>query len=251
MSTQFEPLKQKGLRPEVARTLREAIFEGLLKPGEQIPEVMIAAQLGISRSPLREALLTLEKEGLVEIKPHRGAFVRTMGSGEIQEILSLRFPLEVMALNLARENMTPQILEQLSHMYDDMMMLARRGDVRKSIEEEVRFHKAIWAATGHELLYETLVRICTPWFAFAEMVFGGRKIDPESVEVHHALIDFLAGATELSAVDCMRHHFSRTSPPLSDALKMFPGMTYAPADARNGCAAEVLSFTPREPHDDP
>jgi DNA-binding GntR family transcriptional regulator len=242
MATEFAPLKNRVLRPEVAKILREAIFGGKLKAGDQIQEATIANQLGVSRSPLREALLVLEKEGLIQIKPHRGAFVRNMSEKEMVEILSLRFPLEVIALSLARPKMTPEILEQLNKQFSEMHSLASEGNIHRMIGEEFAFHKTIWAASGHELLNETLVRLCTPWFAFAEITFGASKLDfSENAEVHQVLIDYLASRTTLSALECQQEHFRNVRPPLRQALKLFPELNFItslaspvrPEDGRN------------------
>jgi DNA-binding GntR family transcriptional regulator len=236
MSTQFAVLKNKVLRPEIAKSLREAIFEGKLKPGEQIQEANIAAQLGVSRSPLREALLMLEKDGLVEIKPHRGAFVRNLSEKEVGEILSVRFPLEVMALSLAQARITPGELGRLRFIFDGMRQSVKSGNVALMVEQEFDFHKSIWAASGNDLLSETLVRICTPWFAFSEITFTQAQLglsgQPESheidLEVHHILIDFLAGATNFSALECQLRHFSPMNRPLNEALILFPNFSPEP-----------------------
>ena len=189
---QIAPLKTKSLRSQVATTLREAIFNGVFNPGDQLQETALAAQIGVSRSPLREALLVLEREGLVTITPNRGAFIRTMTPEEMAEVLSLRFPLETMALRLARQRITPQLLVQLRQSFEALCELAQKREARTLIEREFWFHKAIWAASGHKLLNQTLVRICTPWFAFVEIVHGPSKLDfSADAESHRVLIEYL------------------------------------------------------------
>src|SRR5580692_11517563 len=76
------PVKRDGLRTEVAKSLREAIFNQSLRPGDQVREIEMATKIGVSRGPLREALLILQKEGLIEIRPNRGAFIRKMTNEE-------------------------------------------------------------------------------------------------------------------------------------------------------------------------
>ena len=87
----------------VARILRTEIFSGRLKPGEPMPERLLAEQLGVSRTPVREALFTLQSEGLVELTPNRGATVRMITAQDIVRIYSLRGVLESYA---AREAAT-------------------------------------------------------------------------------------------------------------------------------------------------
>jgi DNA-binding GntR family transcriptional regulator len=213
-------VRRDGLRTEVANSLREAIFNQSLRPGDQLREIELAAKIGVSRGPLREALLILEKEGLIEIRPNRGAFIRKMTNEEMAEIFTLRVPLETLALMRAKERMTEEMLERLRACFADMRALAKSGGIRRLVEVEFEFHKLIWAASGHALLNETLIRICTPWFAFAEVHYSPSKLDfSADVESHRPLLDYLAGATELSATECQRRHFSVTREPQNEFLK--------------------------------
>jgi DNA-binding GntR family transcriptional regulator len=208
---------------EVAGSLRRAIFNGSLCPGAQIRETEMATKLGVSRGPLREALLELQKEGLVEIKPNHGASVRIITSEEIAEIFTLRIPLETMALLCAKPRVTLQVLQSLEASYENMATSAKSGNLRQLVEEEFEFHQLIWQASGNALLNETLTRLCTPLFAFAGMVYKPFTEDlAGDVECHRPLIEFLAGTTVRSALECQRLHFSISREPLGGLLKQSP-----------------------------
>jgi len=101
------------------------------------------------------------------------------------------------------------------------------------LEQEFVFHKSFGAGSRNDLLYETLVRICTPWFAFSEITLTQAQLGlsghPEShqkdLEVHQILIDFLAGATNFSSLECQLRHFSPMNRPLNEALVLFPNFS--------------------------
>jgi DNA-binding GntR family transcriptional regulator len=216
-------VKRNGLRVEVASSVRRAIFSGSLKPGDQIRETEMAAKIGVSRGPLREALIELQKEGLVEIKPNHGAFVRVITSEEVAEIFTMRIPLETVALLCAKPRVTPRVLQSLETSYEKMAAAAKSDDLQRLIEEEFEFHKLIWAASGNSLLNDTLIRLCTPLFAFAGMVYKPFTENlAADVECHRPLIEFLAGTTERSALECQRLHFSIMREPLGGLLKQSP-----------------------------
>ncbi len=229
---QFAPLRDKSLRVGVAKAIRDAIFDGSLKPGEQIQEGAIAAQMEISRGPIREALLMLEKEGLVQIQPNRGAFVRNMSEKEMAEVFSLRFPLEVMALNLARPRTTHETLDRLESKFKEIRKQAKAKQIHRMVQEIFAFHRIIWETSGHDLLNETLVRICTPYFAFVKNFLNRPNLDfSAEVEAEQLLVDFLAGVSELSAVECLQRYFSIVQPPFVEALDLLSGLYPQPSSA--------------------
>src|SRR6266550_2914870 len=104
-----------GLRHEISDILREAIWTGVLRPGQRLSENWLAGEIGVSRPPLREAIRVLEQEGLVVSIPRRGSFVRTLAGQDISEIYTVRCALEGMAAELAMEAL-PHELERLDQM---------------------------------------------------------------------------------------------------------------------------------------
>src|SRR5438128_10096676 len=100
------PAARQTLGESVAGSLREAIFSGLIKPGNRIAQAQVAGELGVSQAPVRDALATLEREGLVERSINNGAVVTVLSPEDIEEICSLRISLEVLALRLALREIT-------------------------------------------------------------------------------------------------------------------------------------------------
>jgi DNA-binding GntR family transcriptional regulator len=225
VAVRLQPLRNKVLSPEIARTLREAIFNGVLKPGEPIVEATIAEQLDVSRSPLREALFALEREGLVEIRPRRGTYVRNLTDRQIAEIATIRLPLESLALELARRNVTAEGIAVLHKQLDLMIELAKQRRFRELVMAEFDFHKLIWDASDHKLLSASLESICTPWFAFFEITFTNAGFDFEaSARTHEVLLEYLKGQRDSSAEECYREHLSVLPKQVRDVLDEFRGL---------------------------
>lgn len=193
---------------QVANAIREAIYSGTLKPGEPLTEVALAARLNVSRGPLREAILTLEREGLVVVHPNRGATVRSLSPAELVEIMTLRQHLEVWALELARQRIEPGTLEDLKRVFAQMLTAAEDGSVREFTRQDLRFHRVLWEASGHQLLVQTLERISAPVFAFADIALSQVNFDCRRIaELHQPILAYLSGELEASPSEVMKELF--------------------------------------------
>jgi DNA-binding GntR family transcriptional regulator len=153
MDAKFEWLEQRTTTPDgVYRVLRAAILDGAVPPGGQLREARIAADLGISRSPLREALTKLEEEGLIVKIPFRGAFVVEVSAEDVAEIASLRLLVEPYAAELSAEALRgPQKLT-LMQTVDDLKRATQDHDIPASIDAHLRFHRLFYDLSGHRLL---------------------------------------------------------------------------------------------------
>jgi len=200
----FESPQFRGIRQEVSQILRRAIFDGLYEPGQQIYEAEVAKKLQLSRGPVREALLQLEKESLIVSVYNKGWFVIQLTPEQITEIISMRVVLEVLALKMARERVNSRIQES-------MLELFRKEDYTGAIQHDFDFHRAIWKIAGHAVLEESATRLTTPYFAFLKMlkIRTGFRMESfyEGLENHQAMLNYLAGETDKSAEWCVRNHF--------------------------------------------
>ncbi len=119
MEQRLSPIKldsYQPLREVVCESLREAIRKGILKPGERIMEIKLAEELGVSRTPVREAIRKLELEGYVVMMPRRGTYVADMSIRDINEIFEIRTALESLSNSLAAEHITEDELEHLQRL---------------------------------------------------------------------------------------------------------------------------------------
>jgi DNA-binding GntR family transcriptional regulator len=147
-------IAQRTTPTSVAHVLRNAILDGRLKPGSQLRETHLAADLGVSRAPLREALGILVDEGLVDKIPYRGAFVAEVSAEDIAEIASLRKRLEPYAIELALPRLTGSAHAKVTKALEDMTAGADNNDPTATIDAHMGFHRAFYELSGHKLLLD-------------------------------------------------------------------------------------------------
>lgn len=144
---------QRRTTPEgVYRVLRAAILAGSVPPGGQLREAHIAADLQISRSPLREALTRLEEEGLVVKIPFRGAFVVEVSAQDVAEIASIRLRVEPFAGELSMEALRGPERPLLLSTLEDLNRATRDNDIPAGIDAHLRFHRLFYDFSGHTIL---------------------------------------------------------------------------------------------------
>lgn len=129
------------------RSIKEQLLDGTLAEGTRLTEEQLASQLGISKSPVREALNRLEAEGLISIEARRGAYVREFSSKEISDLYDFREVLELHAISAAR--VTPELLEQMAASIERIRQFLASGEKARHIEEDLRFHALIADASGN------------------------------------------------------------------------------------------------------
>jgi DNA-binding GntR family transcriptional regulator len=148
------PLPQRTTPAYVANVLRNAILDGRLKPGGQLRETHLAADLGVSRAPLREALGILADEGLVDKIPYRGAFVAEVSADSIAEIASLRKRIEPYAIELALPRLVGSARASVTKALEAMTAGADNNDPAATIDAHMGFHRAFYELSGHKLLLD-------------------------------------------------------------------------------------------------
>ena len=135
------------LRDEVFNTLREKILKGVYKPGERLMEIHLADQLGVSRTPIREAIRMLEIEGLVKMVPRKGAQVAKISKEDLQDVLEVRKALDTLSVKLACERITEDEIKLLNNAEREFEKALASKDVREIAEADVAFHDVIHSAT--------------------------------------------------------------------------------------------------------
>ena len=125
----------KPLRDVVFETLRDAIIKQVLKPGERLMEIQLADEMGVSRTPVREAIRKLELEGLVVMVPRKGAYVAGVSMKDIHEVYEVRAALEMLAVSLAAERITDEELDALER------QVLRESEAEANADE----HSLVWA----------------------------------------------------------------------------------------------------------
>lgn len=144
------------LRDVVFNTLRQSILTGELKPGERLMEIHLADKLGVSRTPIREAIRMLELEGLVTMIPRRGAEVAQITEKNLKEVLEVRAALDALAVELACERITQEELEQLKKACDHFEEETKRGNANRVAQADVALHDIILAASRNDKLVQMI-----------------------------------------------------------------------------------------------
>lgn len=200
--------KARNLRGLVVQQLRESIMSGAYEPGSPLGEIELAERYGVSRGPVREALVTLEREYLVRSYPNRGFFVAALSEQEFDERIWLRTILEPLALRSARQRATPGELQVIRQHLEKLEAMAARQDQEGYVSSDYEFHVAIWQLCGQPLLAALLMQISAPVFVFEGIVADRyRRAGYDLVadaRAHGVILDYLCGKTELDAECCLR-----------------------------------------------
>ena len=144
------------LRDVVFQNLRQAILRGELKPGERLMEIQLANKLGVSRTPIREAIRKLELEGLVLMIPRKGAEVAEISEKSLREVLEVRRSLEELAIELACQRITPEELTALEEAENRFARAVEDGEVMAIAESDENYHELIYQATANDRLVQIL-----------------------------------------------------------------------------------------------
>lgn len=183
-----EPLGPTSLMEQISRVLKEAILEGILKGGEKLVEAELKEKFGVSRSPIREALRDLEKKGLVEIYPRKGAFVRPISSKDIKENFPVRAVLEGLAAKEALERFEPEQLLEMEKALRKMREAVQERDGRSYWEHHRLFHETFIQACGNQLLIGLLkdLRTHALWYRFSYQYY--QEDLASSLAIHESML---------------------------------------------------------------
>jgi DNA-binding GntR family transcriptional regulator len=189
----------KTIGQMVYAVLREAITNGAFAPGEWLRQESLAEAIGVSRIPVRTALLQLESEGLVTFHPHRGARVRTLSAAQIDEIYGLRVLLEAHALRLSMARMTP---DRLSRMQELAEQLDAEPEGAEFLDARVSFYREVYDAANNPLLVEMIEELR----GHVGRYLLGFRFDGHSHRRHASLVDYIRTGDLIAAETWLRSH---------------------------------------------
>jgi DNA-binding GntR family transcriptional regulator len=148
----FSQIRAVSLREQVVEQIRTAIIEGRLKPNDHIVEGYLTSQLGISRTPVREALILLEGDGLVVSHPHRGCFVRNFTTQDVDEVFSMRTTLENFAGEIIMDVLSESDYQHLEALIETQSNAINSGDYKNVRSIDMRFHRYLVDKSRHDML---------------------------------------------------------------------------------------------------
>ncbi len=200
------PLDHRTLHEQVTETVRKMIMDGRLPEGQRINEVELAAELGVSRTPLRETLRVLSTEGMVELIPRRGAFVPVVSLDEAMDMLEVMAVLEGLCARLVVERCSRRDMQRLHNLHERLERTAAQLEVDQYFRYNEQFHGLLQDAARNALLSETLVvvRRKVRRFRFQTLRVPGRLRD--SIAEHRGLLQALKERAPDEAERLMRAH---------------------------------------------
>jgi len=201
----------KNLDVKVSDRLRSMILERKLLPGEKIPQEKLAQELGISRTPLVNALKFLEKEKLIQSIPRRGFFVRLFTKQEMISIFELREVLEGLAARRAALNISDKEIEQLRSFFPSFQGLSDIKDIKAYAKEDRRFHNFLLDIGAKEFLKSILEAYNIIIYSYQVISSEGLVQSPnDSIQDHLAVIEAVSRRDAESAEKLMRNHLKKS-----------------------------------------
>lgn len=199
------------MHDQILPHLRRDIVENRWKSGERLSEPLLCKQFGVSRTPLRVALKTLEAEGLIRLVPHVGAVVTDPGATEIGETMEILIGLEQLAAIRVAQLKRQEILHDIRRIYQEMRLAARRGDASRYYELNNDFHLCIVRGTGNRSLVDLHEKVM--WHVHRERhrVNEIESVTVESAESHHDIVDAILAHRAEDAGRAMRKHLENVS----------------------------------------
>ena len=188
------------LRDVVFNTLRKAILKGELKPGERLMEIALAERLGVSRTPVREAMRKLELEGLVVMIPRRGAQVANITEKDLNDVLEVRIALENLSTENACMRMTEEQLEELWNAAKNFEATMAEGNLVKLAEADVAFHEVIYKSSDNRRLNQVLNNLREQIYRYRVEYLKDVESRKTLVEEHYAVYRALKARNQQQAV---------------------------------------------------
>ncbi len=182
------------LRDVVFKTLRQAILTGELKPGERLMEIHLANKLGVSRTPIREAIRQLELEGLVIMVPRKGAQVASITEKSLTDVLEVRLALEKLAVELACKRISYEQKEILKEKMLEFEQLAGTDDASLIARADVAFHDAIFESTGNMRLGQMVNNLAEQMYRYRFEYIKDRSGHEKLVSEHRLIYDAIIRA---------------------------------------------------------
>lgn len=187
----LEPVSRQATAAVIAQRVREGIADGRFPSGAQLGEAQLAAALGVSRGPVREALQRLIQEGLLRNEPNRGVFVEGLDADGIRDVYYARTILERAAAVRVLESKDQDAIDELERCFQEMKRASRKRDVAAEAHWDLEFHKALTAAAKSKRLTRMFETLLTE--TRIALISGGRamQLDETIIDEHRAILDAL------------------------------------------------------------
>ncbi len=207
------------LREVVFNNLRNAILKGQLKPGERLLENQLAEKLGVSRTPVREALRMLEQENLVELIPRRGAQVLDISADDIKNILEIRSALEVLSIRHACHNMSAEDIEELKKYNAIFEKAFEEKNYEEVATSDEKFHDVLFRSTGNSKLVSIINNLQTQVYRYRMAYLEVYETKTAVINHHRNIIQAVEKHDDVMGANVMEEHISHQTQVILQSLK--------------------------------
>lgn len=211
----------RPLREIVFETLKEAILKGEIEPGTRMMEVQLAERLGVSRTPVREAIRQLELEGLVMMVPRKGAYVAGLSTKDCMEVLEIRAVLEGLAAQLAAKRADDHEIKQLLDISKKFSDYAAKKDIQGLIDEDEAFHDTIYTASRNDRLIQLISSLREQVQRFRVAYISQFKRASDLVKEHQQILEAITKRNSVRAKTLSEGHITNLKDTMNRVLKEY------------------------------
>lgn len=197
------------LRDVVFNTLRQAIITGEFAPGERLMEIALADRLGVSRTPVREAIRKLELEGLVVMIPRKGAEVAKITEKSLKEVLEVRSALEELAAGLACERITEEGKKELMETHKAFVEAVENKDAKDIANKDEEFHNQIFSCTDNQRLIQMVNNLKEQMYRYRMEYVKDINYHGDLIQEHNGVLDAILNNNQEKAKEIMHGHIKR------------------------------------------
>lgn len=208
------------LRDVVFNTLRKAILTGQLKPGERLMEVHLANKLGVSRTPIREAIRKLELEGLVIMIPRRGAEVAQITEKSLKDVLEVRRALDVLSVELACERITQEEIKELEEACREFARATGNKDASVIARADVKLHDIIVEATGNRRLKQLVNNLSEQMYRYRFVYIKDQSQHENLIAEHKEIYESILARDKEKAAMAAKIHIDNQEKSILDQIRL-------------------------------
>lgn len=211
----FDIQSHRPLREIVYEELRNLILTGKIKPGTRMMEIELAEDMGVSRTPIREAIRKLEKEGLVVIEPRKGAYASEVSVKDMEDILEVRANLEGLAAYLAAERMTEAEKKALDEIREKFRQAVDEGNMAEMISNDTKFHHMIVESSRNNHLIHMVEQLQELVLRFRYIYYKDFKRAEDMLPEHKSIYEEIVNGNGANARFAAFNHIDK----LMDMIK--------------------------------
>ena len=215
----FDLQNHRPLREIVYEELKRQILTGEIAPGTRMMEVELADEMGVSRTPVREAIRKLEKEGLVIIIPRKGAQVAKMSEKDMEDVLEIREVLDELAVQAACDRITDEELVAIKEAKERFEIAVKKADTNAIAESDVAFHEVIYKAAKNPKLVYILSNLREQMYRYRLEYIKDKRVYEILVEEHNALYEGLVKKDKAFLVKIMHQHLQNQISAVSKGIR--------------------------------